>query len=320
MVQIIIFLSLFTITREEIICNAKNYANHSWYCADYNSTLWDSLYSTYGCPLHQTCDFNPSEIYMGEAYGYGQNDSYWEFDSLLECSLAAGNHYCHYIKYDSITGIHPPDWAAGIDCSAFICRCWEVPRVGTWGLYTDYDSIGKEEVEMGDILVKPGSHAVLIEDPGDSPPTGTFSLYESSGSQTLLCYNPLASWSEYSDYSARTLFKTGVASKPSPSLISNGWLKCFPNPFHTSTVISLECIDHVDAAVTRSQHSIRIYDTSGRLIRTFVNKSLTTNYQLLNTVLWDGKDRFGRKLPCGIYLIRAESENYKKTVKVVKLK
>jgi len=258
---------------------------------------------------------------MGEAYGYGQDDSYWEFDSLLGCSLAAGNHKCHYDNYDSITeGIHPPDWATGIDCSAFICRCWEVLRITTSELYTIYYSIGKEEVEMGDILVKPGVHAVLIEAPGDSPPIGSLSLYESSGSQTLVWYDSSASWSDYADYSARTLFGTNIASKSSPSLISNGWLKCFPNPFHTTTVIGLECIDHVDAAVTRSQHSIRIYDTSGRLIRTFVNKSLTTNYQLLNTVLWDGKDRFGRKLPSGIYLIRAESENYKKTVKVVKLK
>ena len=89
--------------------------------------------------------------------------------------------------------------------------------------------------------------------------------------------------------------------------------KVYPNPFREKTVISLECINHV-VAVTWSQHSIKIYDLSGRLIRTL---PITDYCSPITEVTWDGRDERGRKIPCGIYLCRLVSDEKTLTKKLI---
>ncbi|MCK4330520.1 VCBS repeat-containing protein, partial [candidate division WOR-3 bacterium] len=72
----------------------------------------------------------------------------------------------------------------------------------------------------------------------------------------------------------------------------------YPNPFRDNTVITLECINRVDAAMTWSQHSINIYDLTGRLVHTFpLPSSLFSPLK----IVWDGKDAKGNSVPSGIY-------------------
>ncbi len=75
----------------------------------------------------------------------------------------------------------------------------------------------------------------------------------------------------------------------------------YPNPFREKTVISLESINHVDAAVTWSQHSIHIYDLTGRLVRTLVDEKREPGRYL---VRWDGRDKDGKFMPSGIYFYK----------------
>ena len=84
---------------------------------------------------------------------------------------------------------------------------------------------------------------------------------------------------------------------------NNDFLEVYPNPFRERTVISLECINRVDAAVTWSQHSINIYDLTGRLIRTI---PLPSSPFTPLKVVWDGKDRQGNEVLSGVYFIRLE--------------
>ena len=95
------------------------------------------------------------------------------------------------------------------------------------------------------------------------------------------------------------------------------FLSVYPNPFNSSAVIRLEClecIDHVDAAVTRSQHSIRIYDASGRIIRTL---PITDCLSPITEVVWDGRDGRNRKVRIGCYYLLLEVEGESLCRKVV---
>jgi|GEM_PF-1580988 len=89
--------------------------------------------------------------------------------------------------------------------------------------------------------------------------------------------------------------------------------KIYPNPFKDRLVIKFQ-------GVTSSQYpvaSIRIYDISGRVVKSF---SLTTDYCVLGTIVWDGKDDLGRRLPSGVYFVRLEINGFKKIEKVILLR
>ncbi|MCK4330597.1 T9SS type A sorting domain-containing protein [candidate division WOR-3 bacterium] len=94
-------------------------------------------------------------------------------------------------------------------------------------------------------------------------------------------------------------------------------IRVFPNPFREETVISLECINRVDAAVTWSQHSIKIYDLTGRLIRTF---NLCNPCKSEESVIWNGRDDSGKKVPSGIYFLKFDAGEYTATKKLLKVR
>ncbi|MCK4352621.1 T9SS type A sorting domain-containing protein [candidate division WOR-3 bacterium] len=72
----------------------------------------------------------------------------------------------------------------------------------------------------------------------------------------------------------------------------------YPNPFNETTVISVKC--QVPNA------SLKIYDLAGRLVKSF---QLNTNHlPLTAAVSWDGKDRFGKQVPSGIYFYRLSTK------------
>lgn len=66
----------------------------------------------------------------------------------------------------------------------------------------------------------------------------------------------------------------------------------YPNPFNSSSVISFELHTKMDV-------SLRVYDTSGNLINTFLNQIMNPGYYQIN---WNSED-----LPSGTYIIRIEN-------------
>ncbi len=97
-------------------------------------------------------------------------------------------------------------------------------------------------------------------------------------------------------------------------------LRNYPNPFRERTVITLECINRVDAAVTWSQHSIHIYDISGSLIRTLPLNLCNPN-ESVQSVYWDGKDELGSKVGSGVYFYQLKvADELKITRKMLILK
>lgn len=132
---------------------------------------------------------------------------------------------------------------------------------------------------------------------------------------------------------------TGVSEQPSfltpgPSLTL---LQNHPNPFSRTTVIPFSLQGSSGAEVQwregdteareggeesqiahRISHiTLRVYDLSGRLVRTLVDNEPISSFSFPISVSWDGKDVSGKKLPSGIYLYRltcGESSATKKAI------
>ena len=74
----------------------------------------------------------------------------------------------------------------------------------------------------------------------------------------------------------------------------------YPNPFKRSTIINyqLPVTNHV---------SLKIYDVTGRLVKTLVNEPQKAGYY---TAHWDGKDNLGKTAANGIYFYRIEADDF----------
>jgi hypothetical protein len=68
----------------------------------------------------------------------------------------------------------------------------------------------------------------------------------------------------------------------------------YPNPFNPVTTIRI-------AIEKYSRVSLKIFDITGRMVTTLIEKELDTGY---HNVYWSGKDKMGRSVSSGIYLYR----------------
>ena len=206
--------------REDIINAVNTYSIFDWDCSEEN---WNkSQYFDYGdavydngnliAQAHYSCDFGTG-WYWGLPYAYGWDDDPSSFNNALSQNCGAGNHKCHYLNYGNETNIYPPDWSTGIDCSGLVCNCWEISRTNTCGLASIGYNIDNESVQMGDILVKCGSHAVIVE----TAIGGTVWLYEASGSSPYVVHNTSRDMSYFNsnNYIARSKFVPETSIPPS---------------------------------------------------------------------------------------------------------
>jgi len=84
-----------------------------------------------------------------------------------------------------------------------------------------------------------------------------------------------------------------------------------PNPFNGGTTI--------DYRITATSHvSLRVYDVSGRLVKTLVDQ--VQSPQDGYSVSWDGRNNAGQTLPSGIYFYRIVTSNFQQTRKIALLK
>jgi hypothetical protein len=110
---------------------------------------------------------------------------------------------------------------------------------------------------------------------------------------------------------ARILLTTSSPSPAPPPVPSARLDQNQPNPFNPSTTIrySVPADAHVHLAV---------YDISGRLVRTLVNKRVVGG--LDRTVIWDGKDRYGVPVRSGVYFYRIVTPSLTQSRKMTLLK
>jgi hypothetical protein len=84
----------------------------------------------------------------------------------------------------------------------------------------------------------------------------------------------------------------------------------YPNPFSATTKVVFS-LDHHERA------QVRIYDVTGRLVRTLVDRRLKVG---IHRETWDGRDESGRIVASGIYFYRLQAGSKVLTKKMVLLK
>jgi len=83
--------------------------------------------------------------------------------------------------------------------------------------------------------------------------------------------------------------------------------KVYPNPFSRRLVISYD-------VPKMSNISLRVYDVSGRIVKTLVNGKKAADY---HSIEWDGKGDGGKRVGYGVYFLRMDAGNYTKTQKLL---
>ena len=84
----------------------------------------------------------------------------------------------------------------------------------------------------------------------------------------------------------------------------------YPNPFNPSTMIRFDLPE--DATV-----SLIVYDIVGREVARLKDEPTPAGY---HSVVWNGQDDAGRKVPSGIYIARLVTPGYGKSIKMLLLK
>jgi len=84
----------------------------------------------------------------------------------------------------------------------------------------------------------------------------------------------------------------------------------YPNPFNPSTTISF-------SVPSEGHVQINVYDITGRLITTLVDRNMSEGY---HHVVWDGKDISGLDVSAGLYIYNLQAEGVSMTRKMVLMK
>ena len=89
----------------------------------------------------------------------------------------------------------------------------------------------------------------------------------------------------------------------------------YPNPFNPETWIPYQLAE--DAEIT-----IRIYDTSGKIVRTLFSGYQTSGYYITRSkaAYWDGQNEFGEAVASGVYIYELVTPKSKLTKRLVVLK
>ncbi|MGB9721256.1 MAG: FlgD immunoglobulin-like domain containing protein [bacterium] len=136
-------------------------------------------------------------------------------------------------------------------------------------------------------------------------------LYQNTRKITLALKNPHANGVYLSGlevYRIADVNYGGPQSSESKELKAGYNLTVAPNPFAKKLEIKCEIPE------SRQDISLKIYDVSGRLVKSF---TLATPNALLSPIHWDGTDGSGKKLPNGIYFLELQTGNGLLTNKVI---
>jgi len=101
-------------------------------------------------------------------------------------------------------------------------------------------------------------------------------------------------------------YRVGAGSLPTAFALYGN----YPNPFNPLTTIKFD--------LPRDGHvALRIYDLSGRAVRTLADDNLV---RATHTYQWDGTDDAGHRLASGVYYYRVDTDNQSATGKMMLVK
>jgi hypothetical protein len=104
----------------------------------------------------------------------------------------------------------------------------------------------------------------------------------------------------------------GIAEFDEPTQLSPIQLQVDPNPFVHVTNIRYMI---QDSRSTIQEPKLSIYDTSGRLVKSFDLESCIMDHE--SAVSWDGTDQANRRVPEGVYFVRLGTGEQQATAKII---
>jgi len=234
---------------------------------------------------------------------------------------------------------------------------WQSDRDGNYEIYTTaYDTLSVHyrltSNDSADITPSPLFYAIPIRQ-YSAPPVTAFSTNR-NGSYDIytyfnyLCYDTIpvdttpsedilpvmtgcddvyiwVLWqtdrnSDWDIYGSYIYYPGGIGESDNYYIKSKGNLTVSPNPFKQTTDIQMQ-----DVRSMKQDFSLRIYDVSGRIVKSFNLISPASLREagragvlpLASIMYWDGTDNSGFRLPAGVYFVRLENESEALTEKVV---
>ena len=168
-------------------------------------------------------DWSVERNYTGVAYNWGGFDMVEQFKTKINNGVVAGNNKL-------CDSMHIYTNFAGVDCSGFVSRCWELgSKESTNGLDKISTAISWTDLKQGDITNKPGSHTRLFDCFTEG--TNQMYMYESTtGSYDKVIHRILPRYNSYTpirynnmvdDYSSppvSTKFNSGDSIKTTADL------------------------------------------------------------------------------------------------------
>ncbi len=208
--------------------------------------------------------------------------------------------------------------APGSQCNARVCWngffyyvLWEDNRAGNWDIYGAKLSSNGIVVDTFSVITQHGDQvapSILCNVDGN-----LFIVY--SGWTDFINGRPAKTmriWGKFYPF-------TGIEENTGKSMPRNYRLDVYPNPFKNALMIRLQIPDNGLISSQYSVASIKIYDASGRLVKTFSDIQCSLNNSV-GYVLWSGEDDSGCKLPAGVYFVKLETKYYETVKKMVLLR
>jgi YVTN family beta-propeller protein len=90
-------------------------------------------------------------------------------------------------------------------------------------------------------------------------------------------------------------------------------LNVSPNPFNQQIIIKFQIPNSKYQTNSKFQNSIRIYNASGRMVKSFNHLTI----QPINQVIWDGTDNNGSQALAGVYFVVAQSGDHTAVQKIM---
>ncbi|MDO9577674.1 MAG: hypothetical protein Q7J16_07290 [Candidatus Cloacimonadales bacterium] len=316
----LLFAFCFLLLQADPLEIAENYRDLIWYVESDNIL---GNYTTSGDPQQGYTDEYPcdwvdqiGEYTIGMPYQYGGRDDFDEWtEDYVNGVYGPGGHSVHY---PGSLG-----WAAGIDCSGFVGRCWEIDEY-TLLMYfnctyiaNNYQEVTVEELQPGDCFVKSGVHARLFYEWGEDNNVITVEATSGTYNRVLQYEYDLLQDIINQGYVLRRNIPLSAGNEIPENEIK---LSNYPNPFNPSTMISFETTN------LRESARIEIYNLKGQKVRmlpvilscvevrgTFKNSDPSTPLRMTRagnnyySVTWNGDDDNGNPVSSGIYLYRLKA-------------
>lgn len=153
-------------------------------------------------------------------------------------------------------------------------------------------------------------------------------IAQAAGAQMIITY---CGWADSINTHPANAMRTWAVFYPSTAITENteytvddvgARLAVSPNPFHRLTKIRYSILDSRyleqefrNANFEMRKHTMKIYDASGRLVKSFNLESSIMNQA--SAVSWSGTDSSNRNLPSGVYFVQLKSGDCTATEKIL---